>query len=103
VWGAAAALSVAFEVDTKVRAPVTLTFLFVCPGFALVRLLALPDIVAQLSLAIALSLALDVLIPSILLYAGAWSPSAALYTLVGLTAAVGASDLAFKLRRLRAH
>ena len=94
----AASLAVALKFHTAVRAPLTLTFLFVCPGLALVRLLAFDDFVAQLSLAVALSLALDVLIPSILLYAGAWSAPVALYIIVALTVVVAVGEFAFKLR-----
>jgi hypothetical protein len=84
VWGGAAILALAVEANAAYRAPVILTFVLVCPGLALVRLLGIPAAAARLVLAIAVSLALAVLIPAALVYSGAWSPPAALAILAGL-------------------
>lgn len=92
-WGAAAALVVFLDVDPVYRAPIALTFVLICPGLALVRLLRISGALNQLTVAVALSLALDVLVPAILLYAGGWSPPAALSILVGI--ATGAAVLEF--------
>jgi len=86
-WGGAAALAMGLDAEPAYRAPIVLGFVLVCPGLALVRLLGVPAAMAQISLGVALSLALDVLIPAALLYAGAWSPPAALAILIGLTVA----------------
>jgi hypothetical protein len=86
-WAAASALVVAIDANPVFRAPVVLSFLLIGPGLAIVRLLGIPAATAQLSLGIALSMALDVLVPAALLYAGAWSPSSALAILVALTIA----------------
>jgi hypothetical protein len=89
VWssllGTAAVVAVALDLSSVVRAPIVLAFVLVCPGLALIRLVGVRTATAQLSLGIALSLALDVLVPASLLYAGVWSPSAALGILVGVT------------------
>lgn len=63
------------------RSLLVVWFLAVCPGWALVGLLALADRWLELSVAIALSLALDVLVAAGFSYGGAWSPSAVLAVL----------------------
>ena len=88
-WAAAAALVVVVDADPLFRAPVVLTFVLLCPGLAIVRLLDVPDVLTQLVLAVGLSLALAVLVPAILVYAGAWSPVAALIILIAITELAG--------------
>ncbi len=61
---------------------VVLWFLVVCPGMAVVRHLNLKEPQAEWTLAIALSLALDVIVASIELYAGAWFPPGILGILI---------------------
>ncbi len=73
------------DLEVWLRAPVGLFFLLLCPGMAIVRLLETRDPVAELTLAIALSIALDVIVAGGLLYAGAWSPNAALGILMAIT------------------
>jgi hypothetical protein len=60
-------------------------FLLVCPGMALVRLLRLGSPLAEWCLAVALSLALDALLPDVMVYAGVWSTRWALMGLIGLS------------------
>lgn len=91
----AAAVVVAGDAPAWLRGPVVIGFVLVCPGGALVALLRLGDRVAELSLAVAVSLALAILVPAATLYAGAWSPTLALAILIALTAAV----TSFELRR----
>jgi hypothetical protein len=100
LWGTLAALTVVFRANPAYRAPIVLAFVLVCPGLALVRVLGIRALTAQLSLGVALSLALDVLVPAGLLYAGVWSPSAALLILVGLTVAVAAFDVLARTLRI---
>ncbi|MCK6209402.1 hypothetical protein KZX45_02460 [Georgenia sp. EYE_87] len=69
------------------RAAVELSFLLVCPGLALVRILRLPSRLAVASLAVALSLVLDQVVAMVAMYAGGWSPGAALVALAVLTVA----------------
>lgn len=61
---------------------VILWFLLVCPGMTVVRYLNLKDLPAEWTLAIALSLAIDALVASITLYAGAWFPPGILGMLI---------------------
>lgn len=94
VAGAAlTALVVWAGVAPALRGPVVLAFLLVGPGLALVHALRLRDRLAELCLAIALSVALDTLVASAFLYAGAWSPDAILGALVALTVAGAGADL----------
>jgi hypothetical protein len=69
-----------------VRAPITVWFIAICPGMAIVRLLRLDEPIADVMLALALSFALAGLIPAIFLYLGAWSPAWSLTTLVAIAA-----------------
>ncbi len=78
---AAAGVLVLADLDAPPRAPLVLAFLLVSPGFALVRLLHLGDRVAELTLVLALSVALDAIVPGVLLYADLWSPPAGLVVL----------------------
>src|SRR5271165_857570 len=50
------------------------TFLLMCPGLAIVQYLDLRNVVQEVTLALALSLAVDAIIASICLYGGIWSP-----------------------------
>ena len=93
LWGIAAVLAAVFGAHPAYRAPIVLAFVLVCPGLALVRVLGIPGLTAQLSLAIALSVTLDVLVPAGLLYAGVWSPIAALLILVALTVVTAAFEV----------
>ena len=72
-------------VDSPIRSVVALWFLFVCPGMAFVRLLRIGDALTELTLAVALSLALDALVAGTMLYAGAWSPRWGLGLLIGMS------------------
>ncbi|MBA3330114.1 MAG: hypothetical protein H0T39_04430 [Actinobacteria bacterium] len=73
------------DLELWLRAPLGLFFLLLCPGMAIVRVLETRDPVADLTLAVALSIALDVIVAGALLYAGAWSPNAALGILMAIT------------------
>lgn len=77
------------DVHAPIRAALTLWFLMVCPGMACVRLLRLGRPVYEWSLAIALSLALDMLVAEVPLYLGWWSPRASLMVLMWLTVGAG--------------
>jgi hypothetical protein len=81
-------------VQGPVRAGLALWFLLICPGLALVRLLRLDDTVFELTLGVALSLALDTLVAGGLLYAGAWSPAGALAVLIAISVAGALLQLA---------
>jgi len=82
---ALAAAAVAFAgAPGPLRAPVVLAFLALGPGMAFVPLLGLRDPLAELTLGIAVSLALDLAVAATMLYAGAWSPPASLAVLAGI-------------------
>ena len=59
-------------------------FLF-CPGMAFVRLLRLEDHLTELTLAVALSIALSTLISEIMLYFKVWSPDSGLFAVICLS------------------
>jgi hypothetical protein len=73
------------NVESPIRPLIALWFLFVCPGMAFVRLLRLGEGLSEWPLAIALSLALDVIVAAAMLYAGAWSPRWGLVALICLS------------------
>jgi competence ComEA-like helix-hairpin-helix protein len=73
------------------RAGVVAWFALAIPGGALVPLLRLRDVVAEVTLAIALSLALDVVVACTMLYSGVWSPPAGIVVLA--TVALAAAGL----------
>jgi hypothetical protein len=64
-----------------VRAPLVLAFVLLGPGMAYIPLLGLGDLLAELTLGLAVSLALDLAVAATMLYAGAWSPRTSLFVL----------------------
>jgi hypothetical protein len=97
-WAAIAATSAVLAgalavvgVHSPLRVAVVLWFVLVCPGMAIVRLLRLPDAVAELTLAVAVSLTLATFIAGIGLYSGLWAPGATLAVLIAIT--IGAAAL----------
>jgi hypothetical protein len=79
--------------ESPIRAVIALWFLFVCPGMAFVRLLRIEDALTELTLAVALSLALDGLVAGTMLYAGMWSPQWGLALLICMSAAGAALQI----------
>jgi hypothetical protein len=90
----AAALARWGPAEDPARPLVEAWFLLVCPGMALVRLLRLPEPATELLLAVALSLALDALLPGTMLYLGLWSPAGGLLALTGVSLAGACLQLA---------
>lgn len=80
----AAVLTLA-DIASPVRPVIALWFLCVCPGMAFVRLLRLEEGLTELTLAIALSLAMNVIVAVVTLYTGLWSPQWGLVVLIGLS------------------
>ena len=66
----AAGLLALLDVASPLRPLAALWFMAICPGMAFVRLLRLDDPVAEWSLAIALSIALDAIVAAVILYSG---------------------------------
>ncbi|GAA1627154.1 hypothetical protein [Georgenia ruanii] len=87
----AAALAVAayaVPAPPPLRAVLTLPFLLVGPGLAVIRLIRIPSRLAVLALAVATSLVLDEATAMVAMYAGVWSPGGCLAVLAVLTSAV---------------
>jgi len=100
VWPVAIMLSAAFVgalavggAGPPLRPIAILGFLAVCPGMAIIRLLQLEDVLTELTLAVALSIALDSLVAGTMLYVGWWSPSWALGLLLGVSVLGAACQL----------
>jgi len=85
-------------VAAPARPFVALWFLLLCPGMALVRLLRVGAIAVELSLAIALSLALDTLVAGVMIYTGTWAPERGLIVLIAISV-LGAALQAISSRR----
>ena len=75
------------DIESPVRPLIALWFLCVCPGMAWVRVLHLKERLAEWTLAVALSLALDAMVAGTMLYAGAWSPKWGLVVLICISLA----------------
>ena len=95
--GAIAVLEVFSDMGRPVRPLVVLPFLAIGPGYAVVLLLGLRDRVAEATLAVALSIAIDMAVAMVMLYAGAWSPRFAVLAIASLSTVCVAA--AFPLRR----
>jgi uncharacterized protein (TIGR02271 family) len=86
VVSAAAASLVTFLVpDTSVRPAITLWFLLICPGLALIPLFHLDDLIAEGVLCLTLSLAVDAFVGGAALYAGRWSMAGTFTALLGVS------------------
>ena len=96
---ATACAVVALGGSSTPRTLVVVAFLLLCPGMGVVRAIGVGDLWAQLSLGLGLSVAIDTLVAGVLALAGAWSPTAILVILVGVSLA-GAT---LELRRLGSH
>lgn len=79
--------------DTQIRAVIVMSFLFFCPGMALVRFLRLNDIVAEWIIAVSLSFAIDAIVGGLFLYTGHWSLSGILITLLVISLMGAAGQL----------
>lgn len=84
-WGVLAIVLVFAQSGVWTTALVTIGFVLIAPGAALLGLSGIRDGAAMLATSIGASVGLALLIPSLLVYAHAWSPKGALLILVGLT------------------
>jgi hypothetical protein len=80
----AAGAVVLLGVGNPFRSLIVLSFLIAGPGLALVPLVHVGGW-SQFTLGVGLSLALDALVSTVLIYAGVWSPNATLAVLVVMT------------------
>jgi hypothetical protein len=78
---------------SPLRLAVILWFVLVCPGMAVVRLLAVNDAATELALAVALSIALAMAAGGIALYSGLWAPGATLAILIAFTVGAAVAPL----------
>lgn len=83
------------------RTMLAIWFLLACPGLALAPLVRLHDALGTVTVAIALSIAIDTIVASALLYCGAWSPAAAYAILAAITIGGAARQLAAPARLRR--
>ncbi|GHO59164.1 hypothetical protein [Ktedonobacter robiniae] len=79
--------------DAQIRAVTVMSFLFICPGMALVRFLRLNDVVTEWIMAFSLSFAIDAIVGGIFLYTGHWSLSGILITLLVISLMGAAGQL----------
>ncbi|WP_430010452.1 hypothetical protein [Methylophaga lonarensis] len=73
------------DIISPVRGVVTLIFFMTCPGLSLVTLLSIEDGLMEATLIVALSLSVNTLIATGMLYFGYWSLTLGLLLSVGLT------------------
>ncbi len=83
--GVVAVLLAGSSLQTLLRVLFTFWFLLVCPGMAFVRLFRFKEKLAEWVLAIALSIALDVIVSEIAVLNGWWSLQGMVDVLVGLS------------------
>lgn len=87
ISAACIALVVFAGVATPARPFIALWFLLLCPGMALVRLMRVGGIATELSLAVALSLALEALVAGVMVYTRTWAPTRGLIVLIAISVA----------------
>jgi hypothetical protein len=90
---AVAAMVVFVTPGSALRPYVVIVFTLVCPGSALVRLLAIADPLLELATGIGLSIAIETLASTALLYAHVWSPDALFAGLVFLTLGAASAEM----------
>jgi hypothetical protein len=99
-WAVLASVLAAAQAPSGIRAPVVIVFLCVIPGTALVGLLNPDSFALELSLALAISVALSGLTAGVLVYTHMWSPTAVVLTCATLSLAGGLRDVGFgRVRR----
>ncbi len=70
---------------SAVRSGVLFLFMLIVPGMALTRLFKLGDLLTELMVAMALSIAISILLAEYMVFMHQWSPNAALLVLVGIS------------------
>lgn len=99
VCSSATAVLALADVRSPLRVLVSLSFLLVCPGMAIVRHWRLRAPIVELALATGLSVALATLVAGVMLYAGVWSMELGLLLLAGITVAGAALEVARGIER----
>jgi hypothetical protein len=102
-WAVLACVLVAAQAPAGVRAPVVIILLCVIPGMALVGLVNPDSFAIELSLSIALSLAISGLTAGVLVYAHLWSPTAVVVIVASISLAGALRDVRLGPLRERAR
>lgn len=95
IWALLACVLFLASAPSGLRAPVEIIFFCFVPGAALVGLLNPDSFGVELSLSVALSVALSGLTAGILLYANLWSPTAVVVVIAAISIVGGLRDLRF--------
>ena len=69
-----AGLAVVSDMGSPIRPVIAFWFLLICPGMAIVHLLRVGDRAAEVTLAVALSIAIDTIVAEAMILTGLWSP-----------------------------
>jgi uncharacterized membrane protein len=75
------------NIDSPIRSLLTFWFLLVCPGMAFVKLLHISESATEWTLAIALSIGLNIIVSESILLAKIWSPIGCLAVLIAISLA----------------
>jgi hypothetical protein len=102
VWCLAATLLVWLAPRTVIALLVVVPCVLLGPGIALVLLLRLPGLVLRLTVILLAGIAAGILVPSILLYARAWSPVAAFAIVMAGTILAAGMGIYLDFRQSRA-
>jgi hypothetical protein len=99
-WCAVSEVAVSVASGTVVTEVVVVPCALLAPGLALALFLRLRGFALNATLVILVGIAVGVIVPSILLYSGAWSPDGAFAIVVGGTVAAAVGGLASSIRSL---
>jgi hypothetical protein len=91
-WTLLACLLVLVHAPTEIRAPVVIVFFCFVPGTALVGFFNLDSFGVELSLSVALSVAVSGLTAGLLVYAHLWSPTAVVVIVTAISLVAGLRD-----------
>ncbi|MCB0209647.1 MAG: hypothetical protein KDJ52_09970 [Anaerolineae bacterium] len=73
------------NVETPIRPLLTIGFILICPGMALVQFLRLKEPIIEITLAIALSIGISTVLSEVMALGKIWHPEAGLAALIILT------------------
>jgi hypothetical protein len=91
--GPAVLALIVLDAPAWLRAGPVLLYVGAVPGYAVVRLLRLPDLLMTALLGVGLSLALGLLVAQLMIYMNLWSPLLGLSTLVALASVAASVEL----------
>ena len=83
--GIAVVLATISSVPSPVRTVIAFWFLLVCPGMAFILLLDIDSPLVQVTLAIALSMALGTIVSEAMMFVNVWSPRLGLFILANVS------------------